>query len=255
MKDYISGVHDYCDRWCARCPLTHRCAIYEPLESLPVNTSASFDAEAFADSLSDNLPNALDIIRASVEQQGLDWNTFHQEALQQQLAEPELTRMEQTLKERAIHYGVEVKKWLDQNSVWLEEKEEEINTKTNLGIDQNALFHTLSDAIEVIQWYTFFLGPKISRAVRGLHDPTRLDQDCIQHDANGSAKISLIAINRSLSAWEILRSNFPERTDDLLDLFRTLAWLRRQTLVLFPHAEQFVRPGFDERVIGAEAGA
>jgi hypothetical protein len=32
--DYIVGVHTYCDRWCARCPLAHRCAFSagEPVE-------------------------------------------------------------------------------------------------------------------------------------------------------------------------------------------------------------------------------
>jgi len=26
--DLISGVYNYCDRWCERCPLTSRCLVY-----------------------------------------------------------------------------------------------------------------------------------------------------------------------------------------------------------------------------------
>jgi hypothetical protein len=26
--DFISGVYNYCDRWCERCPLTSRCLLY-----------------------------------------------------------------------------------------------------------------------------------------------------------------------------------------------------------------------------------
>src|ERR1043165_3814334 len=26
--DFISGIYNYCDRWCERCPLTSRCLLY-----------------------------------------------------------------------------------------------------------------------------------------------------------------------------------------------------------------------------------
>ena len=253
MEKYISGIHNYCDRWCDRCPLTHRCSIFESSANHSNDDHSDFDAISFTENLSENLEKAMDMIRDSIEKHGLDWTTFHKEAVQQELVEPELTRMQQTVKDRAIQYGIEVKKWFDQNKEWLEDKEDEMNTKTNLGIDQNKLFKTLSDAIETIQWYNFFIGPKMSRAIRGLHDEFIAPETPIQNDANGSAKITMIAINRSLAAWETLRFHFPERTDDLLDLFRSLAWLRRETLKLFPQVDDFVRPGFDERVL-EEAG-
>src|SRR6266481_3050097 len=28
-SEFISGVYNYCDRWCERCPFTSRCAVYE----------------------------------------------------------------------------------------------------------------------------------------------------------------------------------------------------------------------------------
>src|ERR1700682_4266044 len=27
-RDFISGIYNYCDRWCERCPLTARCLVY-----------------------------------------------------------------------------------------------------------------------------------------------------------------------------------------------------------------------------------
>ena len=27
-KDLISGIHNYCDRWCERCPYTSRCGSF-----------------------------------------------------------------------------------------------------------------------------------------------------------------------------------------------------------------------------------
>ena len=26
--NFISGIHNYCDRWCERCPFTSRCIVY-----------------------------------------------------------------------------------------------------------------------------------------------------------------------------------------------------------------------------------
>ncbi|MDB5210640.1 MAG: hypothetical protein JWQ30_1467, partial [Sediminibacterium sp.] len=28
-EEFISGIHNYCDRWCERCTFTNRCSIYE----------------------------------------------------------------------------------------------------------------------------------------------------------------------------------------------------------------------------------
>lgn len=247
MENFISGVHNYCDRWCERCPLTNQCGIFEGYQDLTSGKAPNFDVEAFSISLTQNLKKAMEMIRESVEEQGLDWEKFHNDAVQQELTNPELTLMQQAVKDRAIKYGMEVKKWFDLHEEWLNEKEAELNLKENLGLDQSTVFDQLTDAIEIIKWYNFFIGPKLSRAIRGLHKEYHPQhQDPIQNDANGSAKITLIAIERSLSAWETIRSFFPEKTDDLLDLFRILAWLQRETLHLFPNAYKFIRPGFDE---------
>ena len=65
-------------------------------------------------------------------------------------------------------------------------------------------------------------------------------------DADGSAKVALIGIDRSLAAWAALRSHFPDQEDAILDFLLRLARIRRQAEKLFPNARAFVRPGFDE---------
>jgi hypothetical protein len=46
--DLISGIYNYCDRWCERCPLTSRCLVYateqedgDSLESRDIQTKRS----------------------------------------------------------------------------------------------------------------------------------------------------------------------------------------------------------------------
>ena len=65
-----------------------------------------------------------------------------------------------------------------------------------------------------------------------------------QSDADGSIKIALIAIDRSMMAWTNLLSN--ENATQIHPLISLLETIRQNTEKKFPNAGDFVRPGFDE---------
>lgn len=67
-----------------------------------------------------------------------------------------------------------------------------------------------------------------------------------QSDSDGSAKVALIGMERSIGAWERLRELLPEKGDSILPMMLHLEQLRRATEQAFPNAQSFVRPGFDE---------
>jgi len=67
-----------------------------------------------------------------------------------------------------------------------------------------------------------------------------------KQDSDGSAKVALIGIDRSIAAWGKLLSYFPEQEDELLDILVHLEKLRRTTENEFPDARAFIRPGFDD---------
>ena len=73
-------------------------------------------------------------------------------------------------------------------------------------------------------------------------------------NSDGSAKIALIGMDRSLLAWTELRPHFPEQEDVILDFQLRLARIRGETERLFPNARAFVRPGFDEDTVRLEVG-
>ena len=101
----------------------------------------------------------------------------------------------------------------------------------------------LQDVVKVIRWYQHFIHVKL---LRGLSQREILKApEELQSDANGSVKIALIAMDRSLGAWAELRQYFPEQTDSLLSVLVHLDRLRRQAEKEFPDARRFVRPGFD----------
>ncbi|PYQ75823.1 MAG: hypothetical protein DMG01_18065 [Acidobacteria bacterium] len=70
------------------------------------------------------------------------------------------------------------------------------------------------------------------------------DDDPVQNDWNGSAKIALISLERSEAAWRVIaQATSHEEAGSLADAARDL---RRLTLEKFPRAMSFIRPGFDE---------
>ena len=78
-----------------------------------------------------------------------------------------------------------------------------------------------------------------------------LDEDeayiaAVENDADGSAKIALIGIDRSSSAWRILQSSLPEKAESTVQMLLELERFRRATEQNFPNAREFIRPGFDE---------
>jgi hypothetical protein len=86
---------------------------------------------------------------------------------------------------------------------------------------------------------------KLCRAASGMIHSEIEDLECIQEDANGSAKVVILGIERSISAWAALLPHFPDQESRILDLLATLKRLLRQVEASFPHALAFLRPGFD----------
>lgn len=87
---------------------------------------------------------------------------------------------------------------------------------------------------------------KLMRALSGKEDDDNTDPlDEHPKDSDGSAKIALIGMDRSLAAWAILLRAFPQRETETLRLLAYLERIRRLTEQAFPNARAFVRPGFD----------
>jgi hypothetical protein len=65
-------------------------------------------------------------------------------------------------------------------------------------------------------------------------------------DSDGSAKVALIAIDRSMAAWTHMYNYFLNLQDQILAVLAQLDRLRKRVETIFPEARNFIRPGFDE---------
>ncbi len=227
-KNIISGIHNYCDRWCERCTHTKHCTVF--LMEQKEKDDDDLNNEKFWEKLSLTFAATIEMVKESAEELGVNLNEI-------EIEENPAQEKEKTITEKiAYDYGSKVFKWLEETESLFEEKGKEL-----LIIGENKLI-PLTEALEIINWYSIFIGAKTHRA---FHNQDFDFDDPIQNDQNGSAKIALIAINRSIEAFGVLLEQIPEKEDDILNFLILLSQIKNQMEARFPKAWEFLRVGFD----------
>jgi hypothetical protein len=89
---------------------------------------------------------------------------------------------------------------------------------------------------------------KIYRALHGLAEGgVFCEDDPVQNDWNGSAKLARLLLSESKSAWKVvMREGEAAENSPLLELLTLLNRIDDGLGERFPDAMNFVRPGFDE---------
>ena len=244
----IPFVHNYCDRWCERCRFVEQCAVGSSEKLLETELKMEL-AETEEEQnkivfqhVADNFAEIGKMLEQMIEEQGLDIEEIKREA--KNYKEPELTKRQKELEELAMEYGKNVHGWTERYAELL--APEALVGKIAAQNEPEAFSRKITDSIEVVCFYCFFIGAKTHRACHGKRDDYSYLDDPLQSDFNGSAKIALIAVGRSIRAWEFLMTAFPEMEDVILTYLAYLQKLSRGLLIEFPDAMKFVRPGFDE---------
>jgi len=271
--DFISGIYNYCDRWCERCQFTSRCFLYATEQADPDLDDPEIrdiSNEKFWRKLQSIFMETAEMIAEWAAEAGIDLDAVDiQDAKAEH--EREMASAEQNeLSLAARHYAGMVADWFKEEFATEEDVHDDAATASEPG-DEDL---SIRDAAEVIRWYQFFIAVKIFRALSGgsranepddedglfgveffegdgRDDNEDVDYDAViaradRMDANVSSKVALIAIDRSISAWRALQISLPEKAGSITPLLIELERLRRATEQSFPHARDFIRPGFDE---------
>jgi nuclear transport factor 2 (NTF2) superfamily protein len=237
--ELIPGIHNYCDRWCERCPLTKRCAVFaiEQAESTDPSTHDP-ENETFWLRLKGTLDAALEMLEEMAREAGVDLDTL--------VAEEDAALASRVDRETGEHELVRAAmEYMRMAGEWFELADGQTgDTSTEAGPESKAA--GLKEIEQVILWYHAFICAKLRRAVQQELRGRPAGMNDMPEDSDGSAKIALIAIDRSTAAWWRMRAHFPRRKDRILNFLVRLERLRRGTEKAFPNAGAFVRPGFDE---------
>jgi hypothetical protein len=244
--DLISGIYNYCDRWCERCPLTSRCLVYAT-EQEDDDSSESHDIrnEAFWGKLGTIFQETREMIVEWAQDAGIDLSAPVEED------EARHKRKRRLVDNHPLTKAG--KKYANDASDWFREFDQTIEF-SDLRPTESDLENSerLEDAREVIHWYQYQIAVKTMRALSGQREELEEDPEILEFpkDSDGSAKVALIGIDRSIAAWRLMQLSLPERAEAIVPLILQLERLRNRLEKNFPEARDFVRPGFDE-VLGA----
>jgi hypothetical protein len=249
--DHIDFISEYCDRWCERCPLTHKCAAFAR-ESDPEEIDAHSRAvEQAMEDLRVELslpeppegPWLEEIIRApeptDAERQDID-RDYDQRCAR--------VRSDPTMIV-ASDYSIDAYTWLKLYGEPTGARAASLLSEHGHSPESAVLrmeVEGVLDAIEVVRWDSMLIAAKLRRALGGKVDGDEaFGADPAQTDWNGSAKLTLLLIERSEVGWRLIARWAPE-CDIATQLANTLGALRVEVERAFPMARRFIRPGFDE---------
>jgi hypothetical protein len=247
--NHISGIHNYCDKWCERCTFTNRCAVFASEQDLSPEEN-DISNKSFWDKIYNTFADAMVMLQKAAADNGIDLNDLDTDEMKAYAAKKEKDT-EDARKHPLIKYCTEYMmeaRALLKNNEALKEKGVAESQLIELGLkdieDSQKSFSSINENLEIIQWYLFQINVKFMRAFSSFEE----DEDDIftNDDSNGSAKVALIAADRCLIAWQNIIQLIPEMQDEVIPMLSLLQKIRRIGETVFPNAMAFIRPGLDE---------
>lgn len=242
MPKFIDGIFNYCDRWCERCPLTARCRLYA-MEQQDNGDPAARDMNnaKFWKKLEAQFAQSIQMLKQMAAERGID---LDDPKLRARARKMRSTTRNKRLIADATKYAKDVSAWFKRHETTFEQKSAGLEVRARLRIrGRNPVVAALEirDAVDVIHWYQFQIAVKLTRA------STRhgLEAEFGSKDKDGSAKVALIGMDRSIAAWAELSKHFAERANEILEFLLALDQQRQTTERMFPQARKFYRPGLD----------
>jgi hypothetical protein len=224
----IESISEYCDQWCERCAFTSRCSAYavqaavgmcgDLQEAIQLALGAPMMPGKSGDGRQSTL---VKIVQPTPEQRRELEIALNVGA--KRIKEHPLTR-------HAMHLAIEMHQWFHAHAAALASPDDLVR-----------------ESVAIARWDATLIGAKLTRAVQGC-DGDGYNHECsddpVQQDWNGSAKVALLLMERSESAWQTIA----QATGDVTaaEFGVQLAALRNEAERLFPFARLFHRPGFDD---------
>lgn len=247
--NFIPGIYNYCDRWCERCTFCSRCRNYERTSELSPEENDS-NNKVFWDRISRNFEEAIRLLLEAAKTQGIDLDAVLPEEATRKRKKRESDARNHPLAKATMEYITKGRHILDDGNM-MDKKGDELKQQLDMGLqsaeETNAQVEMIRECREVVCWYLHFIHVKCMRAIMGkAEDEGWEEANGYPKDSDGSAKIALIAIDRSIEAWTTLLQLMPAEEDHLIPLLALLQKSRRLAEQEFPGARSFVRPGFDQ---------
>lgn len=221
----VPGIYNGCDQWCHYCPATDRCLAYKCRPAIGAQGN-------IYDNLEEKLFESMRYLKACHEAEGL----APPEDLVRLLNGDRPTRassvpVDDPLEQMGKHYAILATAFL---------------ATSGMRMPDNPLpkrEHGPTPA-DVFLFYHVLIAIKIYRAISSSLEAARSGSAQARWDAEVSAKVALIGIDRSGDALQVMMLD----DDDVRigHMRKYLSRLRREVEARFPSARSLVRPGLDD---------
>jgi hypothetical protein len=230
---FIESIFNYCNRRCERCAFTERCLLYSDLRDYEQRHPDRGPLEQAHDSFQE----CFRLLEQWCEREGVDFAQLKSEAQSEQ-AQADMKRLDdavraEPLQKLATTYTHAAFKLVDA-----------LSSARAL----RAWPLEVSEAIDTIAWNAGMVTTKVHRALHGLVGwDEATDEDALQNDWNGSAKVARLIVAESKNAWHVVMHAGAAAPDSpLTELIALLDRIEAGLDNRFPRAMEFLRPGFDE---------
>ena len=257
---FISGVYNYCDRWCEKCRFNDRCRVYESeralMERHEILGEDPEDPKVMMQDVSSTFEHTIELLHKMADEMGVD--------LESAPEPPRPRRRRAKLSENPLVARTE--QWLDRleplldvvrddiprlggelaNSLFREDDEARVEARGQEILDS---LGAVRDAYELLCRYRYFIVVKMTRAVGPLDAVEKSSPEMAafsRDDARGTAKLLDESIGKAVRAlWTIAEFHRPW-FDTAVPLATEGEAIRLQMGETIPDFASFHRPGFDD---------
>jgi hypothetical protein len=249
-KEYIEGIYNYCDRWCEKCKFTANCLLFT--QESKINTYEILHNGDMT-GIEEVFDREIERLEKEHEDDEDNYGDYiDDEFFSSDEEEDEKFWEDEEKMERPKH---PIDDLLDEYFDKSHSLIKSLNAKYNfLDVPKDNLKDPVAQKtfndFEIFMWYHTFIGAKIKRALFGLDDIRKEDDDEIKeihaYDMNGSAKIGIISIRRSINALNNLHKTLPVFSAEIEEVLVLIGKILNLAEGLFPVCMNFKRPGLDD---------
>lgn len=244
QSKYISGIYNYCDRWCERCPMRFRCFLYAKEQKRVAKHKAKgedpHDWNVVMQDIKEDFAETKKLLDKKAKELEIDLNVLPQEEYKKHdPADHPLMKITNTYFKLAHKFLKKLRAVLNK------ERRELIKNAAIISPTHNdvEMLRKLISNYETITWYHTLIPVKIHRALDGKMEAET--DEFAQRDVDGSAKVAYIGITKSMNALKAIYEWNEELKDFTLTLLAEAEKLHKGVDREFPGHRTFKRPGFD----------
>lgn len=263
MHENISGIYNYCDRWCEKCAYTTRCLLFKQEAEREIKhilqDEDKNDPDILAKDLAEDFKEAFDHIKKFMDEEDEEYEEFRKEDFRPDEDDDSDVHNEGFLEED-IDDDERPSTYLrnTENALILHSQKmykdfyksyDQISSAITTNTPEDCSLNNLRNSLDILGWYTPQIHVKIKMSYWNKHQLSRAtDPEMAEIDRemlNVSSRIAFVGIENCITALKDLQQKNIEPLITIASLLTTTKQIQGLFEEEFPDASGYKRPYFD----------